>query len=151
MGNVNTHDDGVVIFDIDGTLADIEHRRYLVEGDNKDFQGFYCMMTEDGIKSEIRGLCNSYRMNKWEVYLFTGRPEYYRTITEEWLKRKGVFYTELWMRPADQVYAPDYVVKKDMLDRLNRPVHIVFDDRDQVVKMWRDNNITCCQVADGNF
>jgi len=145
------YDAGVVIFDIDGTLADIEHRRYLVEGDKKDFDAFYCMMTEDGIKSEIRGLCNSYHANGWEVFIFTGRPEFYRTITEKWLKDKAVFYSELWMRPADKQYTPDYIIKQEMLDKLARPVHIVFDDRDQVVRMWRDNGITCCQVADGNF
>jgi len=27
----------------------------------------------------------------------------------------------------------------------------VFDDRDRVVKMWRDVGVTCFQVADGEF
>jgi hypothetical protein len=26
-----------------------------------------------------------------------------------------------------------------------------FDDRDKVVKMWRDNGIICFQVAPGDF
>jgi len=30
-------------------------------------------------------------------------------------------------------------------------IFMVFDDRDQVVKMWRDNGIVVFQVADGNF
>jgi len=28
---------------------------------------------------------------------------------------------------------------------------MVFDDRDQVVEMWRANGIPCFQVAPGNF
>jgi len=28
---------------------------------------------------------------------------------------------------------------------------MVFDDRQQVVDMWRQNDLTCFQVADGNF
>jgi len=28
---------------------------------------------------------------------------------------------------------------------------VVFDDRDRVVKMWRENGIRCFQVAEGNF
>jgi len=28
---------------------------------------------------------------------------------------------------------------------------MVFDDRQQVVDMWRQNGLTCFQVADGNF
>lgn len=144
-------DAGVVIFDIDGTLADIAHRRHLVEGSKKDFDSFYCMMEFDGVKDEIRGICNNYHVNGWDVFIFTGRPEFYRAITEDWLLNKGILYSKLWMRPAGQQYVPDYIIKKDMLDKLGRPVHIVFDDRDQVVRMWRDNGITCCQVADGNF
>jgi hypothetical protein len=27
----------------------------------------------------------------------------------------------------------------------------VFDDRDKVVNMWRENGLTCMQVAYGNF
>jgi len=28
---------------------------------------------------------------------------------------------------------------------------MVFDDRDKVVNMWRENGIPCLQVAPGNF
>ena len=27
----------------------------------------------------------------------------------------------------------------------------VLDDRNQVVKMWRENGLTCLQVAEGDF
>jgi len=27
----------------------------------------------------------------------------------------------------------------------------VFDDRDKVVKMWRNQGLRCCQVAEGDF
>jgi hypothetical protein len=27
----------------------------------------------------------------------------------------------------------------------------VFDDRDKVVKIWRNNGVRCCQVAEGDF
>ena len=30
-------------------------------------------------------------------------------------------------------------------------VFAVFDDRQQVVDMWRQNGLTCFQVADGDF
>ena len=30
-------------------------------------------------------------------------------------------------------------------------VFAVFDDRNQVVDMWRSNGLTCFQVADGDF
>ena len=49
---------------------------------------------------------------------------------------------------------PDDELKKRWLDQLftnTDDVHCVFDDRDKVVKMWRDNGLTCFQVAPGNF
>ena len=48
----------------------------------------------------------------------------------------------------------DEIIEKQWLDEeLNAGEEImcVFDDRDKVVKMWRDNNILCMQVNYGNF
>jgi phosphoglycolate phosphatase-like HAD superfamily hydrolase len=142
-----------VIFDIDGTLADCEHRRHFVTGKKKNFDKFYDAMGEDKVKSEIRGLCNSYHMNGWHVVICTGRPEKYREITEEWLKENAIFHSELRMRPDEKRHEPDYEVKQEMLDsiREERSVHIAFDDRNQVVDMWRRNGITCLQVDYGDF
>ena len=48
---------------------------------------------------------------------------------------------------------PDEKLKKSWLTDLTKPdrVMCVFDDRDKVVKMWRDNGLTCFQVAEGAF
>ena len=142
-----------VIFDIDGTLANCEHRRHFVEGKNKDFDAFYDAMEGDTIKPEIHGLCNLHYLNDWHVIICTGRPEKYRKITEKWLKDKGVFYKELMMRPDNRRFDPDFEVKKTMLDniRKDREVLMAFDDRNQVVEMWRNNGVTCLQVAEGDF
>jgi hypothetical protein len=46
------------------------------------------------------------------------------------------------------------VLKKQWLDELILQGHeilCVFDDRDKVVKMWRENGISCFQVAEGSF
>ena len=142
-----------VIFDMDGTLADCDHRRHFVAGKKKYFDKFYAAMGRDAKNDVICGLCNMYSMNTWHIIICTGRPESYRAITEKWLKDKGVFYDELIMRPDDRKYAPDYKVKQTMLNDILkiRKVHAAVDDRKQVVNMWRRNGITCLQVADGDF
>lgn len=142
-----------IIFDVDGTLADCEHRRHFVSGKKKNFDAFYDAMDEDTIKEDIRVLCNMYYMNTWHIIICTGRPESYRAITEDWLKRFGVFYHELRMRPDERRHDPDFEIKQDMLNaiRKEREVRLAIDDRNQVVEMWRRNGITCLQVADGNF
>jgi hypothetical protein len=48
----------------------------------------------------------------------------------------------------------DITLKQLWIDRLfpdRSEILCAFDDRDKVVKMWRDNNVTCLQVAEGNF
>ena len=144
---------GAVIFDIDGTLANVEHRRHFVTGKKKDFTAFYGAMGDDTIMPVTRGLCNTYFMQRWHVVICTGRPEAYRDVTERWLATRGVWYHELLMRPNDKWYDRDFEVKQTMLDAIleHRKVHVVFDDRDQVVEMWRRNGITCFQVAPGTF
>lgn len=143
-----------VIVDIDGTLADVEHRRHYVQGDKKDFTAFYEAMDDDGPATPIIGLVNMYRMNTWEIILCTGRPERYRTRTKAWLANVGVQYDLLYMRPNDQEYTPDFEVKLEMLEMIRGAgfdPQIAIDDRDQVVKMWREQGLTCLQVAEGDF
>jgi len=144
-----------VIFDIDGTLANCNHRRHFVDGTDgkKDFDAFYDAMALDTINEKIRGMCNIYFMNDWHIIICTGRPEKYRDVTEQWLKSYGVFYKELMMRPDDRRHDPDYEVKQDMLDkiRLEREVHFCVDDRKQVVDMYRKNGCLVLQCDDGEF
>ena len=56
------------------------------------------------------------------------------------------------MRPQNQLYLPDNDLKQGWLDTIGKDnVAMVFDDRQQVVDMWRQNGLTCFQVADGDF
>ena len=52
-------------------------------------------------------------------------------------------------------YTPDEVLKKQWFDELSTHDRMrlmcVFDDRDKVVKMWRDEGVACFQVAPGEF
>ena len=51
-------------------------------------------------------------------------------------------------------YRSDDIVKKEMLDEMRAIGYnptLVFDDRDRVVKMWRENGLRCFQVAEGDF
>jgi phosphoserine phosphatase len=152
MGEYTKPSDAV-IFDVDGTLANCDHRRHLVEGKKKYFDKFYDAMNDDTVREEIRGLCNMYYMVGWRVIICTGRPELYAGVTERWLTRHGVFFHELMMRPNNRRTDPDYEVKQDMLNEIlkTRKVHLAVDDRKQVVDMWRRNGITCLQCADGDF
>ena len=45
-----------------------------------------------------------------------------------------------------QIWLDDLFPKKD-----KDKIVCIFDDRSKVVDMWRDNGLTCMQVAPGDF
>ena len=150
----------IVIWDIDGTLANIDHRRAWVDGSKgyKDFDKFYDLMVEDPPYIDMVGMCNMQHLNTWTIFFCTGRPESYRQQTEQWLKDHGVLAAlkdiNLLMRPDKLRYKPDFVIKEQMMNDLHEAgyeIHMVWEDRDQACKMWRSHGLRCVQVAPGNF
>ena len=64
----------------------------------------------------------------------------------------GVPYDDLIMRPKQHHFMPDNDLKQMWLNDIGvNNVAMVFDDRNQVVDMWRKNGLTTFQVADGDF
>ena len=145
-----------IIFDIDGTLADIEHRRYLVTGDKKDWPSFNNPMNMEQDKPNMPIIEIYHALADAHIYrliLVTGRMEASRDVTNKWLKEYGIHYERLLMRPNGD-YRPDNEIKENILCWLLETGHdILFcvDDRQQVVDMWRKNGITCLQCASGDF
>lgn len=138
------------IFDLDGTLADLSHRKHFIEGDQKDYDAFYDACDEDlpilniiEIAKELDG--------KNDIIIVSGRSDRVRKKTIEWLDKHEIFPKALYMRKHGD-HRPDDEVKLEILSLLNKEdIIAVFDDRDRVVKMWREQGLTCLQVAEGNF
>lgn len=112
----------------------------------------------------------------WYIYILSGRCDSVRHQTCTWLYNnlnhnlgeELTYYTgeaaipnwwatNLLMREKGD-YTPDYILKKQMLDSIMKrdnfklsDIQGVFDDRESVVKMWRDLGLTCFQVAPGDF
>ncbi|UTW54814.1 HAD family acid phosphatase [Kordiimonas sp. SCSIO 12610] len=144
----------LVIFDIDGTLADISHRRHFVMGDNQNWAAFFKEMGDDTPNKPVVGLYQTLTVsNVYDLIIVSARPENYRLLTEQWLVWNGIEFDRLIMRP-EKDYRPDTEIKKEILDLLlseGREIAFVVDDRDSVVDMWRENGITCLQCAPGDF
>jgi hypothetical protein len=151
------------IFDLDGTLALIGHRRHFVEcpREQQDWAGFYAACDQDEQNEPIIELANSLLdENANEIWIFSGRSDEVREKTVDWLSsyltltRQELRGPILQMR-ADGDFTPDDVLKKQWLDEMlpedRERLVCVSDDRDRVVKMWRDNGVTCLQVAAGEF
>ncbi|MEU4334638.1 AAA family ATPase [Micromonospora lupini] len=88
------------------------------------------------------------------VVFCSGRDASARPATEAWLARHvRVPYLGLHLRAVGDT-RKDSIVKREIYDREIRDryrVVGVFDDRVQVVQMWRALGLTVFQVADGDF
>jgi predicted kinase len=84
----------------------------------------------------------------------SGRTDDGREATEAWLaKQVAVPYAGLYMRKTGDT-RKDSIVKRELFENHIRSrwrVIAVFDDRNQVVRMWRELGLTVFQVAEGNF
>lgn len=143
-----------IIFDIDGTIANIEHRRHHVTEKPKNWAAFNREIVNDTPFKDIIYLAQIFHSMGENVILCSGRGEEDRKVTEEQMRSFGVPYQKLYMRPEKDSRRDD-IIKKELLDQIIADGYdvpfMVFDDRDQVVAMWRANGIRCMQVAPGNF
>ncbi len=143
--------DEIVIFDIDGTLADVSKRVHHLNKKPKDWDAFFKGIPQDkAIYSMIR-LCNILYEAGLNILLCSGRSEQYRPETVEWLTQQGVKYHELLLR-RDQDKRSDAVVKRELLSGIDRSkILFVVEDRKGVVEMWRSEGLVCLQCAPGDF
>jgi len=77
-----------------------------------------------------------------------------KDVTIKWLKYWNVPFDKLLMRPdtKQDKFIPDDVLKQNWLNDLDKKdILCVFDDRQKVVDMWRNNGLSCFQVAPGDF
>lgn len=143
-----------IIFDIDGTLADLTHRLHLIKQDTPDWDAFHLSCAADEViqpTATVYQILQKY-MDKCSFILCTGRSEVARDLTETWLRIHALNSDHLMMRREGD-HRPDTEVKREMLATIRGffdPV-LVFEDRASVVEMWREEGLKCFQVAEGDF
>ena len=145
-----------VIFDLDGTRALIDSRRELSLKDNGkiDWDVFFDpkMISLDDPNQPVIDMANMLSKQGYTIMILSGRSDVTYQATIDWLNKHDIWFDNLIMRPQNHLYKPDNDLKQMWLDSIGKDnVAMVFDDRNQVVDMWRKNGLTCFQVADGDF
>ena len=141
----------IVISDLDGTIALIDHRRPLVEGKQKDWQAFYAGCVNDEPNLPVIETLRALKATGHDIIIFSGRSDEVKQQTIEWLAKFDVPYDNLFMRREGD-FTADEKLKRQWLYSLDRQqILCVFDDRQKVVNMWREMEIVCFQVAPGDF
>lgn len=138
-----------IIVDIDGTLA---------HGTGRNMYDF-AMVYTDAADIAVGEVVTRYATNGPDglpdtyIIVVSGRGKECEAETKQWLEDNGIYYDELYMREAGDV-RDDTIVKKEIYEESIKPrynVRFVLDDRNKVVKMWRDEGLKVLQVQDGPF
>lgn len=134
-----------IIVDLDGTLA--------LRGDRDPYN--YDEAMEDAVNDRLVDFLTDYLVeSSADLLIVSGREEKSRDVVEYWLWRHGLpEYDGLYLRPTGD-NRTDSEVKKEIYTTYIEPYYsviAVFDDRNSVVKMWRELGLLCLQVADGDF
>lgn len=141
-----------IIVDLDGTLADISHRKKHVEGKKKDWKNFNSNIIKDELNVWCREIMNRMKTDH-HIIIVSGRTDSLKKETIMWLEKHQVHYDELLMR-KDKDFRGDEIIKKEIYLRDIKPhyqVLFVLDDRAKVVKMWREEGLICLQCDVGEF
>jgi len=152
----------IVIADLDGTIALIEHRCHWLDKaqhpeltSDERWRRFFADCVNDEPNWPVIKAVDALAQAGYRIVIFSGRSDEVRTETITWLDRHGLRignqYQTLRMRYAGD-YTADEVLKRQWIERYD-PFDIlcIFDDRKKVVDMWRELGLTCFQVAPGDF
>lgn len=143
-----------VIFDLDGTLANSEHRVHHLTGEVKDWRAFYSACDMDEPVAPIVATMKAMVAAGHDCEIWTGRSSEVVDETIHWLERHGLGEQKIRMRPIGD-HQPDTALKAGWLEQsilaTDHKPDLVFEDRASVVEMWRSHGIVCAQVAPGNF
>ena len=144
------------IFDLDGTLADAEHRMHYIQGEVQDWGGFFAACPADKPIFPVVRVMHSLLYHGAEVWVWTGRSGEVLELTRQWLLSHTLLLpnTVLRMRGLKD-RRPDYLVKDGWLRGMalhdRERLVAVFENRQRVVDMWRANGVACFHVAEGKF
>lgn len=144
-----------IIVDIDGTLAHMSGRSPY------DYSKVHTDIVDENVREVIWRYSNTNNFDIRDTYIIivSGRDDTCKAETEKWLDDNRIWYDEIYMRDHTLVdengnKLDDTVVKRDIYNEWIKPrynVRFVLDDRDRVVKMWREEGLKVLQVAEGDF
>jgi FMN phosphatase YigB (HAD superfamily) len=143
----------VIIFDVDGTLANCQHRQHHVQQKPRRWDLFNKGIPHDTPHDDIIWLFKMLANSDTTMLIASGRGEENRPETVKWLADNEICYSKLYMRPAKDS-RPDNIIKGEILEQIRAEwgePYMVFDDRNQVVDEWRRQGVRCLQVAPGDF
>lgn len=142
-----------IIVDLDGTLANCDHRLHHIRAKPKNWPLFFENLAHDELNWWCAELVVAMKARGHQILLMTGRSQQYQKLSEEWLTRHQITFDKLYMR-AENDFREDLVVKRELYETQVREHYqtlFVLEDRASVVAMWRELGLICLQCEVGDF
>ena len=143
-----------VVFDIDGTVAEMGDRKKYLLSKPIDWEAFYEDQFDDKVIAPIAKLVSIMKDSGHDIVFCTGRKEKARGKTSAWIHRHLNAHNMMLLMRADDDNRSDDVAKPELLAAHGlSPENVLFivEDRARVVKKWRELGFMCLQCADGDF
>ncbi len=138
-----------IVFDCDGTLADVSSIRHLVALGMKErnFDEFHTRSVDCPPIHWVRQAACEAKAMGFTVIQVTARQEKYRPHTSWWLADHSIPSDGLFMRPNGD-FRSDAEVKEHMIMSLLKKYDIVkaYDDNPSIVDLWAEFEIPCVVV-----
>ena len=134
------------IVDLDSTVSDDSWRLWMIHpqepDSNEKYHSYHIHCDKDQVIN--RDIVDS---SPVPVVFLTARPEYLRKKTTDWLAANNFSYLSLVMR-SDSDHTPSVEMKKRALEKITllHTVERAYDDRIDVVHMYRDNGVEAVLV-----
>jgi hypothetical protein len=136
------------IFDVDGTLANVDEFLHFMRGGKKDYDSFHSASINAKPNLEVFSMLDNAILKGHAILIVTSRKEKWRGLTSMWLAKNNARSHALFMRDNDD-NRPDYEVKKDILNKIQDfwvVVHAV-DDNPNVIRLWEENKIPTTKIG----
>lgn len=145
----------MIIFDIDGVLADTKQREKILKGKKnseinwKSFfeDAIYDLPLPSGILV-AKAIINY--LPQTEILFLTARDETIRATTLQWLSEQlqiNKNRIDLTMR-AKNNYVESVEFKEEVGREIGfKNIDLVFEDNPAIVEMWRKHNVACYQTC----
>lgn len=137
----------LVIFDLDGTIANIDHRTHFVRGNNREWDSFFRECVNDLPVPHVIETFHAHLSAGHKARVWSARSDVVRGETERWLADNGIDPCFLQHMRAEGDSTPDVELKRYWLNQECERPDLVYDDRQRVVDMWRAEGIPCFQVT----
>lgn len=148
-----------VIFDMDGTLADVRSIRHFVvpptpkpKGWKKDFHAFHSRSVDVPANRAVVDHALRASLLGNAVIIVTARAAKYRPHTAFFLAMHNIPSDALYMRD-DHDNRSDYYVKRDILAQIRKQYNVIHavDDNPEIIRLWNEEGIPCTVVEGFGF